>query len=213
MKNEDRTIKQRFENIYRNRSWKGRISSSGRGSDPDQTQIIIKEIPILFKDMDISTILDIPCGDFNWMQNIDLSGIKYIGADIVEEIIKNNKSKYKAKNISFRKMNLIASEIPKVDLVLVRDGLVHLSYDDVFKSLKNIYNSKSKYLLTTTFTGRQDNNDIITGGWYPFNLQIAPFFFPKPIRIINEGCTQSKSSYADKSLGLWKISELCKQLT
>lgn len=206
----NKTIEQIFEDIFRNKSWKGRTSSSGRGSDPDQTQNIIKEVPILFKDMGISTILDIPCGDFNWIKNVDLGGTKYIGADIVKEIIKNNKSKYKAKNISFKKMNLIASKIPKVDLVLMRDGLVHLSYDDIFKSLKNIYSSKSKYLLTTTFTGRQDNNDIITGGWYPFNLQIAPFFFPKPIRIINEGCTQSKSSYADKSLGLWLIDDLAK---
>lgn len=204
----NKTTKQIFEDIFKNNSWKGRTSSSGRGSDPDQTQKIIKEIPVLLKDMGISTILDIPCGNFNWMQHVDLSGIKYIGADIVKEIVKNNKSKYKMKNISFKYMNLIESKIPKVDLVLVRDCLVHMSYDDIFKSLKNIRDSKSRYLLTTTFTGRLSNNDITTGGWYPFNLQIAPFSFPKPIRIINEGCTQGKLSYTDKSLGLWKISKI-----
>ena len=68
----------------------------------------------------------------------------------------------------------------------------------------------SQYLLTTSFTDRQDNKDIITGEWRPLNLQIAPFSLPKPIRIINEKCTQKKSSYADKSLGLWKISDIAK---
>jgi len=213
MKNEDRTIKQRFEDIYRNKSWKGRNSVSGRGSDPDQTKHIIKKVPALFKNMKIKTVLDIPCGDFNWMKEVSLKGIKYVGADIIDELIKNNGDKYGKKNISFQHMDVTEDTLPQVDLVLMRDFLVHLSYDDIFKSLNNICDSKSKYLLTTSFTNRKENKDIITGGWYPFNLQMVPFFFPEPIRIINEGCTQSKSSYADKSLGLWKISELCKQLT
>ena len=201
---------QRFGNIFKDNSWGGHDSVSGRGSDLDQTKHIIKEIPALFKDMGISTVLDVPCGDFNWMQHVDLSGIKYIGADIVEEIIKNNKNKYEKDNISFRHMNLIEDTLPQVDLILTRDCLVHMSYGDIFKSLHNVCNSMSQYLLTTLFTDRQDNEDIITGEWRPLNLQIAPFSLPKPIRIINEKCTQKKSSYADKSLGLWKISDIAK---
>ena len=206
------TIEQRFENIFKNNSWGGHNSVSGRGSDLDQTEHIIREIPALFKDMGISTVLDIPCGDFNWMRNIDLSGIKYIGADIVKEIVKNNKNQYEKNNVSFRHMNLIDDTLPQVDLVLIRDCLVHMSYGDIFKSLNNVCNSMSQYLLTTSFTDRQDNKDIITGEWRPLNLQIAPFSLPKPIRIINEKCTQGKSSYTDKSLGLWKISDIAKIL-
>ncbi|OHA15780.1 MAG: hypothetical protein A3A10_00055, partial [Candidatus Tagabacteria bacterium RIFCSPLOWO2_01_FULL_42_9] len=193
-------------------SWGGHNSVSGRGSDLDQTEHIIREIPALFKDMGISTVLDIPCGDFNWMRNIDLSGIKYIGADIVKEIVKNNKNQYEKNNVSFRHMNLIEDTLPQVDLILIRDCLVHMSYDDIFKLLNNVCNSMSQYLLTTSFTDRQDNKDIITGEWRPLNLQIAPFSLPKPIRIINEKCTQGKSSYTDKSLGLWKISDIAKIL-
>ena len=206
------TIEQRFENIFKNNSWGGHNSVSGRGSDLDQTEHIIREIPALFKDMGISTVLDIPCGDFNWMRNIDLSGIKYIGADIVKEIVKNNKNQYEKNNVSFRHMNLIEDTLPQVDLILIRDCLVHMSYDDIFKLLNNVCDSMSQYLLTTSFTDRQDNKDIITGEWRPLNLQIAPFSLPKPIRIINEKCTQGKSSYTDKSLGLWKISDIAKIL-
>lgn len=197
-----------FENIFKNNSWRGRNSVSGRGSDLDQAEHIIKEIPVLLKEMGISTILDIPCGDFNWMQKIDLGGIKYIGADIVKEIIENNKNKYEKDNVSFQCLDLHEDTLPQVDLILIRDCLVHLSYEDIFKSLNNVCNSMSTYLLTTTFTNRQNNKDIITGEWRPLNLQIAPFSFPEPIRIINEGCTQGKLSYTDKSLGLWIISNM-----
>ena len=201
-----------FENIFKNRSWRGRDSISGRGSDLDQAEHIIEEIPVLLKEMGISTILDIPCGDFNWMKEVDLKGIKYIGADIVGEIIENNKNKYEKENISFQRLDLTEDMLPQVDLILIRDCLVHMSYEDLFKSLKNVCNSMSTYLLTTSFTNRQSNKDIITGEWRPLNLQTAPFSFPEPIRIINEKCTQGKLSYTDKSLGLWKISDIAKIL-
>jgi len=33
----------------------------------------------LFEELEISSILDIPCGDFNWMKEINLDKYKYIG--------------------------------------------------------------------------------------------------------------------------------------
>ena len=41
-------------------------------------------------------MLDIPCGDFYWMKEVDLKDIEYIGADIVDELIKKNNDKFKA---------------------------------------------------------------------------------------------------------------------
>lgn len=202
----------RFEDIFKNNSWRGYKSVSGRGSDPDQTEHIVREIPVLLKEMGISTMLDIPCGDFNWMQKIDLGGIKYIGADIVVKIIENNRNKYGKDNVSFQRLDLTQDTLPQVDLILIRDCLVHFSYEDIFKALNNVCSSKSTYLLTTTFASRQNNKDIITGEWRPLNLQIAPFFFPEPIRVINEKCTQSRLSYTDKSLGLWRVSDITKTL-
>lgn len=200
-------MKQIFENIFKNNLWRGRTSFSGRGADPDQTENIRKEIPILLKEMKIKSILDIPCGDFNWMKEIDLDGIKYIGADIVEDIVKNN-NKYKTKGKTFKVLDITQDKLPKVDLIIVRDCLVHMSYPDIAKAIKQIKASKSKYLLTTTFPGRMENNDIATGRWFPINLEIDPFSFPQPIKVVNEGCTQSKGKYSDKSLGLWKISKI-----
>jgi len=101
---------------------------------------------------------------------------------------------------------LIEDHLPSADLILCRDCLVHLSYDDIRNALKNICSSNIRYLLTTTFPNRE-NRDIETGQWRPLNLEAHPFFLPKPIAVINENCSESKGAYSDKSLALWDLSE------
>ena len=96
----------------------------------------------------IKTMLDIPCGDWFWMQHVDLSNVRYTGADIVEKIIQQNQQ-YAGENIFFRYLDLLSDELPKNDLVFCRDCLVHFSYEDVGKALENLTRSGSKYLLTT----------------------------------------------------------------
>ena len=202
-----------FLDIYKNNKWGGRGSISGRGSDIHQTKFIAKELPTVFNNFNISTMLDIPCGDFHWMKDVDLSNVNYIGSDIVNELVENNSTQYKRDGLSFQKLNLIKDKLPKVDLIFCRDCLVHLSFDDIFDALSNICDSHSKYLLTTTFTGRPDNEDIATGNWRTLNLEMSPFTLPKPFKIINEGCTEDGGSYSDKALGLWKITDIQKTLS
>jgi hypothetical protein len=208
-----RTTEQVFTGIYRDRIWGGENSVSGTGSDEYQTKVIIEALPSVFRDFAISTILDIPCGDFHWMKSVDLTGIDYTGADIVSELIEKTAEQYGREGVRFQQLNLIEDKLPKVDLVFCRDCLVHLSFEDIFSALNNLSNSQSEYLLTTTFTERTDNDDIPTGQWRSLNLEHAPFRFPKPLRIINEGCTEADGDFTDKALGLWKIADIGKSLT
>lgn len=201
-----------FTEIYRGNVWGGKDSVSGMGSDVHQTRIITRELPILFNTLNISTILDIPCGDFHWMKNIDLKKIDYTGADIVKELIQENSGKYERNNLRFQYLDLIKDKLPKVDLVFSRDCLVHFSFADIFLVLDNLCNSQSKYFLTTTFTDIKDNHDIVTGQWRTLNLEIMPFMLPKPLKLIIEGCTEDNGAYEDKSLGLWKIADIRESL-
>ncbi len=194
-----------FTDIYVNNGFKGKESVSGQGSDLTQTAALMLELPNIIEEFDIKTMLDIPCGDFYWMQNIDLD-VDYIGADIVPNLVIQNK-KYETKNISFRHLDLITSDLYEVDLIFCRDCLVHLSFRDILKALDNIKRSKSKYLLTTTFHNRTDNKDIVTGQWRTLNLLLEPFNFKEPIELINEQCTENNNQYRDKSMGLWKIND------
>ena len=201
-----------FALIYQNKLWNKfsstgtGISSSGSGSNLEQTESIRTELPKLLKELKISSMLDIPCGDFLWMKEIDLGFISYLGGDIVSEIIEMNNKKYSDYNRKFSKINIINDPLPKTDLILCRYLLQHFSFSDIWKSINNIKKSKSKYLLTTTQVDVKNNNNIPTGSFNPLNLLLPPFLFPPPIRIINEKCTVP--NFEDVCLLLWKISDL-----
>jgi hypothetical protein len=197
-----------FTEIYQKNRWNSKESISGEGSELEQTKTLRINLEKLIKEKQITSILDIPCGDFGWMQKVDLSSVQYVGADIVEDLISANQLKYNSDNLNFKVLNLIEDPLPASDLIIIRDCLVHLSYSDIFAALENLKLSNSKYLLSTTFTNRKLNHDIVTGGWRTLNLQAAPFNLPEPILIINENCTEAKGVYKDKSMALWEISNI-----
>jgi 2-polyprenyl-3-methyl-5-hydroxy-6-metoxy-1,4-benzoquinol methylase len=172
----------------------------------DQTKVVREELRSIIDQYHITSLLDIPCGDWYWMQHTDLSGVAYTGADIVEKIIEENQQ-YAGENVAFEFLDLLESDLPQNDLIFCRDCLVHFSYQDVKKALQNLVDSGSKYLLTTTFPGRK-NYDIVTGNWRPIDLEAAPFDLPKPLVTINEQCTEGNGRYADKSMALWDLSQL-----
>ena len=57
-------IEETFNEIYRKNFWKGPDSISGTGSDELQTETIVRELSKLINKYRISTIHDIPCGDY-----------------------------------------------------------------------------------------------------------------------------------------------------
>jgi len=197
-----------FTEIYTTNYWKSNKSAYGTGSDKIQTESLRIELNHIFSNYHIETILDIPCGDFNWMKKVDLSTVDYIGADIVEEIINNNIERYQSGKIRSINLDLITSKLSNVDLVFCRDCLVHFSFEDIQKALLNIKNSGSKYLLTTSFVNRKSNYNIQTGDWCPINLEASPFRFPKPLYNILENCSEAGNKYVDKSMLLWKIEDI-----
>jgi hypothetical protein len=173
-----------------------------------QTERIREKLPKIIEHYQIKSMLDIPCGDFGWMKHVDLSGVHYTGADIVDELVIRNNSSYSDASKTFIKLDVCKDPLPSVDLIFCRDCFVHFSNDDIFSALENIRASKSGYLLTTTFTECEENEDIATGDWRTINLQIPPFSFPEPLLTVDEECTEGEGTYRDKSLGLWKISDL-----
>lgn len=203
-----------FSHLYETNAWGDPESKSGPGSNSVQTDVLVKELTRLLKELSISTMLDIPCGDFAWMKRLDLGGVIYQGVDIVPEIVEANK-RFENPNISFSQVDIVRNSLPKADLILVRDCFIHFRNSDIFRSLKNICSSGSGYLLTTTYTMRKENTDIPTGCWRPVNLQIPPFNFPAPLTLINEGCTDEDlffGSHRDKCLGLWRIEDIRERL-
>lgn len=190
-----------FSRFYAANEWSDPESRSGVGSRMDETVAIRQELPGLLRELQIRSMLDAPCGDMNWMRHLDLGGVEYTGADIVPQLIADNTQRFP--QYRFRLLDLVTGPVPAADLVLCRDCLVHMSLRDATRALRNIINSGSKYLLTTTFEMEAPHDDIIIG-WHRINLQKPPFSLPKPMRLIDELSTEQ----TDKRLGLWDLRSL-----
>jgi hypothetical protein len=191
-----------FRTFFRNNHWGNSESVSGPGSTMASTAALRDALPQLFKKYNISTFLDAPCGDHNWIQHADLSQVSYIGADIVPELIAKNELNYGDDAHSFITLNLISDPIPKVDMIMVRDCLVHLNTTQIMRVLANIKQSNVKYILLTTFSECETNKDIITGFWRKLNFQRRPFNFSPPLQLIKEQNEWEKNQL-DKCMGLW----------
>jgi len=197
-----------FTDIYKKNAWGDAESLSGPGSNLAQSKIIRAELPGLMREFGARSVMDIPCGDYYWMREIQLDVDRYVGADVVGELVEQNRNNYGNSKTEFVCLDITRDKLPQVDMIICRDLLVHFNYRHIFSSIKNIKKSESKYLLTTTFVGFDKNEDILTGEWRPINLLKAPFNFPDPIKIIDEKYTAGSSR---KCLGLWRIADLpCK---
>lgn len=201
--NED--LKEKFKKIYDTNLWSSKESVSGTGSELNVTKYLREGLSKIIKKYNIKSIFDAPCGDFNWMKEIDMDGINYTGADIVTEIIENNKKNYP--NTKFTICDITTDYIPKVDLIFTRDCLVHLSYDKITQFFHNIKKSGSKYLITTSFD-KKTNRDIVDADWRPLNLKLTPFNMKNYIDFIDEKCTEHYPMYLDKVMLLYKIEDI-----
>ena len=199
---------EKFRRIYRTNHWGGSGSKSGEGASTEQTAVLRRAIPALLERLGVAVLLDVPCGDYHWMRHVELPVSRYIGGDIVPEIVERNRERYGDDRRRFVTLDLTSDPLPEANLLLCRDGLVHLSFDDIRRALANIKESGSEYLLTTTFPDEETNQDITTGDWRVLNLQKAPFHFPEPLQLIDERCTEGGGQFRDKSLGLWRVDDL-----
>jgi hypothetical protein len=195
-----------FGLIYAENLWGVEESRSGAGSTLSQTEAMRNTLPALLSQLEVKTLLDLPCGDFHWMSRIKLAGIDYIGADIVPALVASNASQYSGPGRAFIELDLVTSKLPMVDAVLCRDCLVHLPNEMVATALRNICSSGSTWLISTTFPSHLENPDITLGLWRPINLERPPFSLPPPQTLLHEGNPDPR--YADKCLGVWRLSDL-----
>ena len=202
----------KFNYIFKNNIWGSVESISGPGSELKNTIDIRNEIPLIISSYSIKSILDIPCGDFNWFKEMKIP-IKYLGGDIVCEIIDNNNNNYRNENINFQKIDITKDLIPNnFDLIIIRDLFIHFSDHDIFMTLKNIKKTNSRYILTTNYDDTKINKNIVSGSFREVNLMLEPFLFPKPIcKISDSGFIKRPNSndlYRNKYLSLWDLNEI-----
>lgn len=194
----------RFHEIYRTFHWRGASETpSGAGSTIVATEAIRRELPSYLASVDCQLLFDLGCGDFNWMRLVDLP-CEYIGADIVGDVIKQNKQHYEAEGRSFIVLDGTSQSFPrKIDVILCREVLFHLSFDDAFALLENVKASDARILIATNMADIRGNTDTFTGGFRPLDLRLPPFNFPAPDHAITDQGV-AKNRY----LSAWKVDEI-----
>lgn len=190
-----------FTRIYQNNTWADPESVSGRGSTLGRTESLRRALPQLLHDVQAKSLLDAGCGDFNWMQHVDLHGIKYIGIEVVEELVARNERAHAAAGRSFYNLDITNDLLPTVDVILCRDCFIHLSFKHIHAAVANFKKSKSTFLLATTHAGVAENRDIRSGDWRSINLQLPPFNFPSSVCLLEEDAE-------GKYLAMWRLADL-----
>ena len=168
------------------------------------TQQIRTRLPKLLRELKVTSMLDIPCGDFYWLKEVDLGFLSYTGADIVDEIIVSNRTRYATDKREFKRLDICHDPLPTVDLILCRDLFRHLSFEDIRAAILNIRSSASTFLLATTCVVTSEHSDIQTGKGRSVNLLIPPVSLPRPLRTVDDSNLDNPS----KRLMLFSVIDL-----
>jgi hypothetical protein len=196
-------LQRRFSKVYEQNLWGDSESRSGPGSRRDSGQAVhsINVLNKLCSEYRISSISDVPCGDFNWFHDFlyPNPGISYTGYDIVPDLITRNRRIFR---YNFELLDVTSQIPPPADLVFCKDLFNHLIYRSIANSLLNMISSNSKFLLVSNNFDYIENVDLVDNvntqtehGSRHFDLTRAPFHFPNPI-------------WNDHYLGFWLLAEL-----
>jgi hypothetical protein len=193
--------RERFAAIYKDKVWsygKDDFPLSGEGSSLEATNALRNELPGLLSALGAKLLLDVGCGDFNWMSQIDLP-CDYIGVDIVQSLIEENAARYALTSRAFLVADAVTEALPKADFVLCREVLFHLSISDAKSALRNMIATGCSHLVLTSDSETLFNADIESGDFRLLNLICRPFNLPTPIRKINDSAVNK-----GRFLGVWE---------
>ncbi len=194
-----------FTAIYHSDAWierEGQDSRSGPGSTTAATKKIASQISQTLEHLKCGRLIDIGCGDFNWMKFVE-GDWEYTGIDLVGHVIEHNRTLYETLRRKFLIADATREPLPSGDTALCREVLFHLSFADIRRLLNNCKAAKIQYLIATTDNDVWFNADIRSGDFRPLNLLKAPFRFPPPIVNITDDSVSH-----DRALGVWNIEEL-----
>jgi len=194
-----------FTHYYNVNKWKDPESVSGIGSTLENTRNIRRELPGFLESYEILTILDAPCGDYNWFRGVSAtSGFDYIGGDIVKPLVEKNQREYGDERTRFIQLDIVRESMPAADLWFCRDCLIHLSFDDIRSAIANFLASDIRYLLTTVHSECTENTEIQTGEFRLLNLELPPFSLPEPILYLDDTATDLPA----RAMALWSRADL-----
>lgn len=192
-------LRRRFSIVYRKNLWNDDESRSGPGSRRDSGSVsaTLDALEHIAREYKIGTLNDIPCGDFNWIDQFLArhESISYHGFDVVPELIEDNRNR--ASKYRFDHLDITYQVPPRADLILCKDLLNHLRFSDVERALHNFYRSGSRLILASNNFGYKNKElgIFLPHGSRHLDITSKPFSVPAPI-------------WQTHYLGLWYVEDL-----
>ncbi|WP_052265301.1 class I SAM-dependent methyltransferase [Ruegeria sp. ANG-R] len=205
-------MREGVRDAFEHKNWGDRNTPrSGSGSTLDATAPLRGALPAIFERYSVKTFLDAPCGDWTWMQEVDLNGVHYIGGDISLEVVESVKEKHQALGREFFHLDITSDPLPKADLMMCRDCLFHLKWWLRWEFFENFAKSDIPYLLTTKHHNARNAKLRDNAAFKLFNPCAAPFNFPEPVEEISETgpynddpeFLQTRAGRQQRSVAIW----------
>lgn len=188
-----------FGRWYRENLWGDPESRSGPGSrrDSDSVKQSLKTLERVTALLKVRSIVDIPCGDFNWI-HVYLErhpDVSYVGYDVVRSLVSRNRQLFPS--VRFEPLDIVSTVPARADLIFCKDLINHLEDHEILSAIENMRRSGSTWLLATNNFGYP--NDPLRRDRYHnsrhVDLMATPFRYPQP-------------AWRDHYLALWRLSDM-----
>ena len=158
-----------------NSDWGGH--GSGPGSDPFYNLPYRAFIENFLVQNHISSVLDIGCGDWAFSRFIRFERVRYVGLDVVENLVERNSRLFGTDSISFDVMPDDMANTPPAQLLIMKDVLQHQTNSDIKEFYEKVVPIYEICLITNSYRKATDptNTDIPTGGFRCLDPRSEPY--------------------------------------
>lgn len=153
-------------------------TACGWGSTLKATAALRAALPGLLATLETRVLLDAPCGDLNWISQVDLTGVAYVGIDADPERLATARAR--RPDLDLRQRDILMDDLPAADTILCRDFLQHLPNSQAHGVLANFTATGARWLLATSHDVALNRDIAEVGDFRPLNLQAFPFDLGAP---------------------------------
>jgi SAM-dependent methyltransferase len=165
-----------FDKIYSHNRWG---FGSGHGSLPKVTEGYRRFVQDFIREHRVQTVVDFGCGDWQISRLMDWAGVEYLGLDVAQSVIENNRATYGGQNVRFELAPDHFNDVPTADLLIVKDVLQHLPDEMIHRFMAQVVRRFRFALITNCIEpASARNRDIQAGEFRPLDMRAAPFNYP-----------------------------------
>lgn len=135
------------------------------------------ELITLLARLEVRRLLEIGCGDFDWIRDIASHVELYTGVDRDFDAVLCDRIEHGGPRRRFLVREVTRDPLPHADLVLCRDVLAHLDEENAPRALDAILRTRARYLLATAEAGDRP------GSLQPMALR-SPISMPAPVEVL-----------------------------